>query len=460
MKRGVLFFLMLLMAMPVYAMQMTVAGDGDSSSNVKFDIGGDIRLRGYDYNNFWDFNDDTNGDNWNVFRLRTRIRTKATLTDNVSGFIQISNQTYGEGVLTAENAAKFNPDKMSVWDGKNNNEDVFVDNAYLDLNNFFGLPVDLRLGRQNLMYGTGFVLFDGESEAASTAIYFDGIKLTWRMAKSAKLDAFYMKDEERVRNEIGGGDDITMGGAYLTAHCPVMGGQQELYVLNRVDDKIDKNIVMYGMRLSDKCECGLDYSLEGAWQTGNAYRDATTGKTLDQNALGYKLEVGYALPVEDMKLRPFIGYASLSGDEKAGDDDFEGWDVFYGGWPQFGDLMAWVFVNGPSQFATSYAGTSTVGGEANYSNMNLATGGIDIGIGKVKSTISYTKMIVNDISTTNPNLLRDNDYGDYYQLKVAYPYTNAVTFSIYYGMIEPGDAFPDTNDDPAHEFFWETNLVF
>ena len=195
--------------------------------------------------------------------------------------------------------------------------------------------MDLRIGRQDMMYGTGFVLFDGESDVASTAIYFDGLKLTWRASETAKLDTFYLKDEENNRAEIRGGDDITLMGGYMTGSCPVIGGQQEIYVLNRTDDGIDKDIWMGGIRLSNKkTECGLNYSAEAAYQWGDAFRRAADGKVLDQSALGYKLEVGYAIPSESVKFRPFIGYASLSGDEDANDDDFEGWDVFYGGWPQ------------------------------------------------------------------------------------------------------------------------------
>ncbi len=62
-----------------------------------------------------------------------------------------------------------------------------------------------------------------------------------------------------------------------------------------------------------------------------------------------------------------------------------------------------------------------------------------------------------------PNLVPfedDDDYGDYYQLQLSYPYTKALTFSLYAAAIEPGDAFPDSNDDMAHELFFETNLAF
>ena len=79
MKRGLLLLLVLLLSMPAYALPVTVGGD----SGATLDIGGDVRLRYYDFENFWDFDDDNFADDFATFRLRTRIRTKVCLTDNV-----------------------------------------------------------------------------------------------------------------------------------------------------------------------------------------------------------------------------------------------------------------------------------------------------------------------------------------------------------------------------------------
>ncbi len=385
MRRGVLIVLLLLLAMPVYALNIPMAADSD----VKFDIGGDVRLRYYDFENFWDFNDDTRFDDFETFRLRTRIYTKVSLTDNVSGFVRLGNQTYGENIGST---------------GKNNDDNVFVDNAYIDVQNFFGLPLSLRVGRQNLMYGTGFVLFDGESEAASTTIFFDAVKLSLKVSDNLKVDALYAVDEENSRAE-NPSDDVYLTGTYITANCPVMGGQQEIYALNRVDRGIDKDIWMYGARLSNKFDFGLDYSAEYAVQRGNAFRDAS-GVKMDQEARGCKLELGYNVPIEskDFSLRPFIGYVLMSGDKDHMDNEFEGWDVFYGGWPQIGtggwpqvgDLLAWVSINIPPNMSPNYFNGNTVIGEANYSNLEIASIGAQVGIKKVKANIVYSQLKFNE----------------------------------------------------------------
>jgi hypothetical protein len=464
MKKGLLVLMMLLLTVPAFAVQMTVA-EGDASNGVKLDLGGEVRFRGYDMANFWNFDDNTDTDDFSTYRLRTRFFTKVGVADNVSGFIRFSNQTWGDSVFTSETMAK--PPESRNWNGQNSDGNVFVDNAYIDVNNFLGAPVDLRMGRQDVMYGSGFVVFTGMSDVASTAFYFDGIKASLRFSKAAKLDLLCLKDKENIRTDLGGNDDVDLNGLYFTANCPVMGGQQEAYVLNKTDNghrsdgtTVDKDIWMGGLRLSRTYDSGLNYSAEGAYQWGDAYRDAITGKVLDQSAYGYKLEVGYAVPMDSVKLRPFIGYTSMSGDEKSGDNDFEGWDVFYGGWPQFGDLLSWVFVNGPGKFSTGYSQTTSVTGEDNYSNLNLATLGTDINVGKVKSSLSYTKLMIADNTTVNANLKQAEDYGDYYLFMITYPYNKYLSFTLDTGAIDPGDAFPDTNDDMAYEVFWETSVKF
>ncbi|MGB9500096.1 MAG: alginate export family protein [Dissulfuribacterales bacterium] len=432
MKKILLLMLILFLAAPAYAINI--------ADNV--DFGGEVRLRGYDFQNFWTFDYQDDVDNYSTFRLRSSLYAKVTLDNGVSGFIKLSNQTYGEGLSDYED---------------NKSDKVFIDNAYIDVKKLFNTSIDLRAGRQNLMYGTGFVLFDGQSQFASTSFYFDGIKLSFPLGDNAVVDCLYFKDQEndradwinpKIANDPED-DDITLTGAYITAHCPVIGGQQELYALNREDENSKKDITMYGLRLSDKFDFGLDYSGEIAFQTG----DAANGE--DQEALGYKLQAGYTLDCEKMLVKPrfFIGYTSLEGDG-SDTDDYEGWDVFYGGWPQFGDLLAWMYVNIPPNKIGQ--GTTTVPGEATYTNLNMATVGVSSSFKKLFVEASYTNLqFEEDLGSYG------DEFGDYYQLKASYAYTKNLSFSMYAAMIEPGDAFEDQGmNDEAYEFYWETRLKF
>ena len=475
MKKILLLCLILLLIVPA-----AEAVDLDSLT-----FGGQVRMRGYKLNNFFDFNDEGDKDNFEVFRHKTSLWTKVDTGNDVSGFIQITNQNYGEGVTYPSNSST-----GDGWEVDNKSNKVFVDQAYINVDNFFDQPVTLKIGRQNLMYGSGFILFDGQSQMASTSLYFDGVKVSLKLGENAVLDGLYFKDQENERDEEGR-DDITLSGAYLTAHCPVIGGQQEIYVLNLLDEGLDtvftpddeKDIWMVGLRLSDKYDCGLDYSAEIAYQDGNFEGSR------DHEALGYKLDAGFTLKDVAPTPRLFVGYASLSGDDPDTEEN-EAWDIFYGGWPQFGDLLAWKYVNmeynrqaiekylldegvlpegatlppinSISDYDPYYGLRGTTSEEAIFSNINIASAGIGLQLTNALSTqFSYSLLTVDEPDYIDENgelVENDDDFGDYYQFKLNYKYSPNLSFSAYLAMIEPGDAF--VNDDDAYEAFWETKLTF
>ncbi len=150
----------------------------------------------------------------------------------------------------------------------------------------------------------------------------------------------------------------------------------------------------------------------------------------------------------------------MTGDDYGTADEYEGWDVFYGGWPQYGDLLAWKYINvgagnAISIYDPNYNALSTVGGEAVYSNFDLYTAGIEVRpVEGFKTGFSYSRMIADE---TVDGI--DPDLGDYYQLTAEYRYSPHLTFGLYAALIDPGDAFVGRND-PASEAFWEVNLSF
>ena len=414
-------------------------------------LGGQVTFRGYNLQNVWDFNDEVDSDNWDTFRLKGSLKATVKATDDVTAVVQLTDQTYGENTGVGDNV-----------DNK-----IFLDNAYIEARNLFGVPVDGTFGRQNLIYGSGFVVLDGQSQFASTSIYFDGIKLRWHLTDTMTLDGLYMKDQENQRADDADGnttpdnrgDDITLSGAYFTSNkCPMV-GKSELYILNRNDEYFGKDIWMYGARVSNKLENGFDYSLEGAIQRGDANR------TLDQDAFGYKLDGGYTVKAVSMTPRFYLGYAFMSGDENASDQESNQWDVFYGGWPQFGDLMAWKYLNLPSTanslkgVYSGYNAYSNVIGEAIYSNFSIATLGASANLLKNFSVnLSYSLLTFDEVAAG-----MDDDFGDYYQTTLKYQYNKQLSFSLYAALLSPGDAFKFSADAPmddATEAYWETEYKF
>jgi len=429
-KKNFGFVLVLLLLIPSLAFAIDL-------SNVKY--GGQVRVRGYALENVWDFQSDgaaADWDKYDMFRLKASLFTSADVGDNVTGYVKLTNQNYGEGVTGAE--TKHEEDNLS--------NKVFVDNAYIRVKNLLDVPLTLTMGRQNLIYGSGFAILDGQSQFASTSIYFDGVKLGWNITDNVLLDLFYMKDQENTRSQATE-DDITLQGAYLTAKGLPFIGKGEVYILNKEDEASEKNINMYGLRLSNKIAFGLDYAAEIALQGGDSYL-----ANVDHDALGLKLDFGFTFKNLNVKPRIFGQYAFMSGDE-AGTADYEGWDVFYGGWPQFGDLLAWKFVNIPPN--NTYTASGPIG-EASYRNFSISTIGFSCTLlGKISPKISYSKITIDETA-----IGADDDFGDYFQAEIKYAYSKALSFRVYAAKIEPGDAFGAVNNDAATEIFWEADLKF
>ena len=453
MKKKIGFVLIMAVLLPAMAFAIDM-------QNLK--LGGEIWMRGYDMENFWSNNDGADFDDWSAFRIRGSLFAAMDVGENVSGYIRITDQNWGEGVTYSPKMMAGDSELIDRWEEDNKSNKMFLENAYIDVKSFLSIPLDLRFGRQNLIYGSGFVILDGQSQYASTSIYFDGVKMTAHFTPQITLDAFYMIDQENERAD-NPDDDTRLMGLYLTSkETPLIGGQQEVYLLNRKDEVFanDKDINMIGIRLSDKFDFGLDYSAEVALQKGDAFNGA------DQDALGSKVDLGYTFTQLAIKPRIFGQYALMSGDDE-NTEDYEGWDVFYGGWPQFGDLLAWKFVNLPvgpggvqvnnnTNYDPNFGQTSSVVGEAIYENLSMFTLGISLQImEKFTPKFSYTKIELDETYTTGTN---DDDFGDYFQGSLGYQYSKALGFSVYYGMIDPGGAF--VGDDAAWEFYWESSLKF
>lgn len=437
MKKFILCLLALIVGLPAWAVDL---------SNVKF--GGQVRFREYELKNFWNFDNDNRADVWRTFRLKTSLYTAVDLGDNVSGLIRITNQTYGEGISDAE-------------DNKSNK--TFVDNAYIDVKEFAGLPLDLRMGRQNLLYGSGFVLFDGQSQYGSTSMYFDAIKASFILGEQGMLDIIYAKDQENDRSE-SDRDDVTLHGLYLTL-MKTLPFQTETYVLNRQDQLKNKDIYMIGLRVSDKLDMGLDYSVEGAFQTGETDVfmpgfDDPVARKADHEAFGGKLDVGFNFKAA-IKPRIYTQVAYFSGDDPD-TKKYEGWDVFYGGWPQFGDLLGWAFVALPAGNVVSNNKMASTTGEAAYTNFSLYTlGGSLAPVEKLSLKASYSMIKWNeDYINYTGTRIDDDDFGDYYQFSVGYGYSDKLSFGLYSALIDPGEAFKDTAQDVAYEIFYQADLKF
>ena len=124
-------------------------------------IGGDIRARFYYAKNLYDLDSDSDDDDYYV-RQRCRISSEADLTDNIWAVATVE----ADGIWGYEGISR--PGKTTRTSTEE--WDVNIAEAYIQLSEIFYSPLTLKVGRQYLHYGRGFLISSREWEYKFDAI--------------------------------------------------------------------------------------------------------------------------------------------------------------------------------------------------------------------------------------------------------------------------------------------------
>lgn len=229
--------------------------------------------------------------------------------------------------------------------------EIILDNLYLDIPQIADLPLGVRIGRQDIIRGEGFVLLDGGPRDGSRSIYhnaalfmLDGDAIGFR---KAKIDLFAIRnpayDEYVVANDHESkivDKDETAFGVYLTQPVP-LGGKNESYYIYKEEEpndapEPDTKIHTLGTRSTGDLPWDLRFGLEAAYQFGEHGDPETGDKLADHQSYGGYLWVSrsfLALLHPNIKLGGFY----LSGDDPATGDN-EAWNPLFSRWPKWSEL--------------------------------------------------------------------------------------------------------------------------
>lgn len=163
-------------------------------AEIKADYGGSFRLRQEYMENAVDFETLKKPDR-DFFRLRTSLWGKLDLNKDLGAYMRLTN----EARYYLGNYKPFETTDTTSDSDRFDEDELVVDNLYFDAKNIFGLPVDLRIGRQDFagMYGEGFVILDGTPGDGSRTNYFNAAKATWRINNNHSLDLIYINNTQK-----------------------------------------------------------------------------------------------------------------------------------------------------------------------------------------------------------------------------------------------------------------------
>jgi len=267
-------------------------------------VGGELRIRGRWYINAWEeqrplprrivddylqwrpigptgtmssFKWDSEGHDWTRYESCVKLNFKADFTNDVSAFVEFYDwYVFGES---------FRSNYLTGADNRGEGLDkVQLNQAYIEMRKIGGTPLTLRIGRQELLFGTGWLL--SNMLTPSQYLSHDAVRLTYAK-DNLTIDAFMSK----MNNSMELFDDsINLYGVYgtYTGWKPLTMSAYYLFVRDTTEvetgestgwgywlnEKMGRhfgntNLHTIGTNLFGKYE-GFDYNLELAYQFGEA----------------------------------------------------------------------------------------------------------------------------------------------------------------------------------------------
>jgi len=404
----------------------------------------------------------TNDDEVNFLLSTVHLQVDADLTDNVSATVQLVNQR--------------------VWDGENNgagDNQIGVDQAYVVLREFLYSPVTVIAGRQDLQYGTGFIVGAGILADPEGTFGTLATGVSPHTTQGQEFSDFNSYDAIRVIldfapltiegvwakiNETGVADDDEdlygalvnykldqweaeiepywffkksesgrAGATVTTADADLGGaGVNRTYETNKVH--------AVGLRTSASPIANLVLSGEGAFQFGEL-ADATIEQERDREAWGATIDARYHWA--DVKWTPTtgIGWVYYSGEESESvsngadaSDDFDAWDPMFRG--QFHTYIQ-DFFSGLDSTPSLYT-TFDANDTAATTNRHLFY--FDVGAQPLED-VSIWARYTHARFAEAPISGRDEHAGDELDAKVVYNYTEDVSLAAWGGWFLPGDYY-------------------
>ncbi len=307
-------------------------GAQNNNEGKVFEYGFEQRVRNEDWNNLFDFNNTLDDQRVQV-RYRTRLWMKAPVSKNVDFSVGLNQET--NEIVTPDRPFKF--------------DEVIFETAYLDVKKLFIKGLTLRVGRQNLNKGEGFLIFEGTPGDGSRSIYFNAAVLGYTVKKS-KLELIGISDPRTDRylprihdrskalqdwNEQALGTYYTDNNLKNTAVEAYYFYKKETGDLRPVSNpqyQGDRHLSTAGGRVVQKLKNGFSLTGELALEWGAQHPNYTV------SARG-----GYAYLKKAFGPggRSYLlgGYIGMSGDDPATTNKIEGWDPLFARWPKYSEML-------------------------------------------------------------------------------------------------------------------------
>jgi hypothetical protein len=300
------------------------AAAADPPSTARLETGFEERVRSENWDNSTDF-DATVVDARHQWRFRTRLWAKLTLGGHTDLAVGLANES-----------RTWTTPRLALTLDETVFETLYFEHRFAD-------GASLRVGRQNLARGDGFILMDGGPLDGSRTAYFNALVAS-QVSGPSRLDFLVVSDPCRDRYLPPLHDrhrpliewDETALGLYWTGPTPCRAGTADLYGFVKTEG--DERLVP---TLGGRVVRGSS----GRWTAkAELAAQAPRAPGADQAlAWGGQASVRRTFACA-MKPSLLLGWTGLSGDDPATEAD-EGWDPLFSRWPRWSDLYIYTLAS-------------------------------------------------------------------------------------------------------------------
>ncbi len=315
---------LLLAALFLATVAAATARAGDLPPN-RIETGFEERVRTENWDNSTDFDADAL-DARHQWRFRTRAWVKLTLGGNTDLAVGLCNES-----------KKWTMPKLALTLDETVFETLYLEHRFAD-------GASLRVGRQNISRGDGFILTDGGPLDGSRTAYFNAI-VGSKVTGDSRLDVMFISNPYRDRylppihdqhRSLIEWDETAMG-LYWSGPTPCRVGTADLYGFVKSEEHEERLIPTLGGRVARPLARGWTMKAELAAQFPGAPEP-------DAIAWGGQASATKAF-AGAWKPSLTLGYTGLSGDNPRTSLENEGWNPLFSRYPRWSDLYIYTLAS-------------------------------------------------------------------------------------------------------------------
>jgi hypothetical protein len=460
---------------PAFSGEPATGGSGTQTPPMAFTGGFDTRIREETLHNLIDFNDDTGPGSAKL----------GALSD--ASYFRVRHRLWGQ--FQARSGARLYARFATEWRKYMSpyrspaKTEVIIDNLYLDLPKPFGWPLSLRVGRQDITRGDGFVLLEGGPGDGSRSIFHNAVLLTLDGAQlgagKTQIDLMAIRnpawDDFVVTNGPTEADryygrrkmvenDETAFGVYMSNTSLKHQTFDAYYLYKEEEDPASPApqlmLSTLGARAAGQLPWQLRYAAEGAYQFGQhevpSWEIGEAGGCWarpDHRSFGGTAGLSRSFL---MQFRPTLelGAIYLSGDDPADTEhplaNDRSWVPVFARWPKWSELLIYTWI--PEE-----------GRVANWSNLISFYASLGLTLAKdTKLTYTYYHLkapyalVCEEGDCGQPAGFFGSGHtrGENHQWKLTTTFSSAFSGHFLVERFAPGDFYGTAHDD-AFFIRWE-----